>query len=477
MAEPTPDRLDRLRLSFGRWLVILAWGMLPVCLGVALAAGGGVAPAAGAAVLLAGAATAARLARPDGSAARCAAGACLASAAAIPAWLLSGTPWAAAGDAGPVVAVACVAVCGEAAVLLVTGAVALLALGAVVLQGGGGLPVLHGTMLAAETGGLTWVAHQLQRVADDSRAALAAAAEAAVQTELAMRLTSETASDLAGLATEDRLARQFEHDIGKLVGDAAQAADAVRGAVLRISGVAAQTAEQTMAIADASRDTSASAQDVARSVEQLAASVTKVTQEIREVSDASFKAMEDAGSTNVTVQHLADAASSIGDIVRVIRGIATQTNLLALNAAIEAARAGEAGKGFSVVAGEVKALAQQTARATGEIEAQINTIQTEMTSAMAAIDGIATTVAHLGGITVSVAGSMEEHASFTREITHSAMRAAASTAAVVSNLRGLTDGAGRSSEAAREGFAEAERLVGKCQGVDTAVQSFVQALL
>jgi methyl-accepting chemotaxis protein len=195
------------------------------------------------------------------------------------------------------------------------------------------------------------------------------------------------------------------------------------------------------------------------------------------VSDASFKAMDEAGATNVTVQHLADAAARIGDIIGVIRNIAEQTNLLALNATIESARAGEAGRGFGVVAGAVKALARQTAKATADIEIQVNTIRAEMTRAMTAIDGIAATVAHLGGITVSVAAAMDEQTSVTQEIADSALRAAASTEAVVETLRGLTEGATRADAAAREGLRDADRLARECESVEAAVHGFVQALM
>jgi methyl-accepting chemotaxis protein len=332
-------------------------------------------------------------------------------------------------------------------------------------------------MLGAAAIPLIWLTNEWDRLVTRTAAILAAAADAARNEEQALRVTSEAASDLAGRATEDRLARQFEQDIGALVSDAASAADGVRAAALRISGVAEESARQTAAIAAASADTAASAQSVAGSVEQLASSVARVTQEVREVSEASFKAMEEAGATNVTVQQLADAATRIGKVIRVIKGIADQTNLLALNATIEAARAGEAGKGFSVVAGEVKALAQQTARATTEIEGQVGQIRSEMDHAMAAIDKIASTVADLGGITVSVACRMDEQAAVTQQIADSALRAAASTEQVVANLRGLTDGATAADEAARAGCADAELLAQKCLGVEVAVRGFVGKLL
>ncbi len=307
--------------------------------------------------------------------------------------------------------------------------------------------------------------------------ALAAAKEEAARRESDLRLTSELATDLAAQASEDRLAREFEQRVGGLVGDANAAAQNVLCAAQEFSAVAQEAASRTSAITQASEGTVASARSVANSVDQLAASIARVTDEIREVSEAAFRSMDDACAANATVQQLSDAATRIGQIVRVISRIAGQTNLLALNATIEAARAGEAGRGFSVVANEVKQLAVQTTAATSNIEREIAAIRTEMAQAMAAIDGMASTVANLGGITVSVSGSMAEQGDIAREIAASALRAAAGTEEVVSNLRVLTERAAYGDEAAREGTQSAHQLAAKCGAVKTAVLDFVAALL
>jgi methyl-accepting chemotaxis protein len=187
--------------------------------------------------------------------------------------------------------------------------------------------------------------------------------------------------------------------------------------------------------------------------------------------------MDEATSTNQTVQDLANTATRIGAVVGKINKIAAQTNLLALNATIEAARAGEAGRGFSVVANEVKQLALQTAAATREIEHEVASIRSEMKSATAAIDGMAATVAHLGGITVSVAGAMEEQGDIAHQIAANAMRAAEGTQSVVTNLRALTEETELGDRAARDGSCNADLLASKCSEMEAAARNFVRAML
>ena len=153
------------------------------------------------------------------------------------------------------------------------------------------------------------------------------------------------------------------------------------------------------------------------------------------------EAVGQARTTNDRVSELSKAAARIGDVVELINTIAGQTNLLALNATIEAARAGEAGRGFAVVASEVKALAEQTAKATGEIGQQISGIQAATQDSVTAIKGISGTIEKLSEISSTIAAAVEEQGAATQEISRNVQQAAQGTQQVSSNITDVQRGA------------------------------------
>jgi methyl-accepting chemotaxis protein len=486
---PGDPATDQQAAETFRWTSLI-WSLVPVCIAAPLLAGQTVAGpsvlgCAGVSAALAVAATLIRAASRNQQLIRLCTAVTLTSLASV---FLSGlwpSAWATGGLAAYAAVLAVLTLYRDWRVLAVAAPVSVVQLAALVVlmpASPSAVATLAGSGPAVAVLSVAAAALiSLARTLDASQAALhaqiAAEREAARARERSLRMMSETASDLAGQATTDLLARRFEDNIGQLVDAASRAAQNVSGAVRQISDVAGQTAERTEAIASASEDTSKSAKDVADSVEQLAASVARVTREVREVSEASFRAMEDAGATNVTVQRLSDTTAEIGKSVGAIRRIADQTRMVALNATIEAARAGEAGKGFHVVADEVKALARLIALATDNIQAHIGAISTDMAHATSAIDTIAATVAHLGGITVSVAGSMDEQASVAKAIADSASRAAASTETVVGNLQMLVEGSGKANAAALDGQRDAADLAQQCDRLEAAVKTFIANLL
>ena len=145
-------------------------------------------------------------------------------------------------------------------------------------------------------------------------------------------------------------------------------------------------------------------------------------------------AVSQARNTTERVSELSKAATRIGDVVELINTIAGQTNLLALNATIEAARAGEAGRGFAVVASEVKALAEQTSKATGEIGQQISGIQSATQDSVNAIKEISGTIEKLSEISSTIAAAVEEQGAATQEISRNVQQAAVGTQQVSSNV-------------------------------------------
>jgi len=236
---------------------------------------------------------------------------------------------------------------------------------------------------------------------------------------------------------------------------------------------AEQTDRQAIAVARAADESSGGVQTVAAASEQLASSITEINRQVASSSSLTTRAVDSVRRTDHTVRALSESASRIGDVVNLITSIASQTNLLALNATIEAARAGDAGKGFAVVASEVKSLAQQTARATDDIAAQIGQVQQASQGAVEAIREIGGLIEEVGAITTSIAAAVEEQGAATSEIARNVQQTAASTRVVTSNISGVSRAANDTGAAASQVLSAAGDLSRQAETLSLEVNKFI----
>jgi methyl-accepting chemotaxis protein len=204
--------------------------------------------------------------------------------------------------------------------------------------------------------------------------------------------------------------------------------------------------------------------------------VREISQQIGQSSRMIGDAVAQANRSNEQVQGLSHAAVKIGEVVKIISDIAAQTNLLALNATIEAARAGEAGKGFAVVAAEVKALANQTAKATEEIGAQIKAIQAATQGSALSIERIATTIGRVNETSAAIAAAVEQQGAATQEIARSVQGAAQDTQEVSSNIVGVSQAARESGVMGGQVLASADALIRNGAALKAQLEAFLRDL-
>lgn len=268
----------------------------------------------------------------------------------------------------------------------------------------------------------------------------------------------------------------FEEAVGEIVQTVSSASTQLEASARNLNLTAARSQELTTRVSSTSQDCSSNVQSVASATEELSSSVNEISRQVQESARMANDAVNQARQTNDRVAELSKAAGRINDVVELISSIAGQTNLLALNATIEAARAGEAGRGFAVVASEVKALAEQTSKATGEIGQQITGIQEATQQSVGAIKEISSTIEKLSEISSAIAAAVEEQGAATQDISRNVQQAANGTQEVSANISDVQRGASETGTASSQVLSAAQTLASDSNRLKTEVSKFLNTV-
>ena len=287
---------------------------------------------------------------------------------------------------------------------------------------------------------------------------------------------AEKALNLARAQRISAATTDFQAMVGEMVGSLAGASTELEASATTLSSTADHAQGLATMVAAASEEASTNVQSVASATEELSSSINEISRQVQESARMASTAVDEAGATNGRVEQLAKAASRIGDVVELINAIAGQTNLLALNATIEAARAGEAGRGFAVVAAEVKALADQTAKATNEIGQQVIDIQAATKESVGAIKEISGTIEKLSEISSAIAAAVEQQGAATQEISRNVQQAAQGTHQVSSHVADVQRGAGETGHASSQVLSAAQSVANESVRLKSQVEKFLSAV-
>ena len=283
----------------------------------------------------------------------------------------------------------------------------------------------------------------------------------------------ENEEQISRLHRKERMVAEFEGHMGGFLERLTGASERLHHMADTMSGAATDTSDRASAVAAAAEEAATNVQTVAAAAEELSSSISEISRQVAHSARITDGAVETVRGAEAVVGELAASTEKIGTVVSLINQIAAQTNLLALNATIEAARAGDAGKGFAVVAGEVKNLANQTARATEDIVAQVNAVQGRTGEVVAVIRNIVEVIEEVRSISSGIAAAVEEQSAATREIARNVEQASAGTTEVGANVHGLQDAASTTRGAADEVLVASDGLTSDSRELRSSVQIFL----
>jgi methyl-accepting chemotaxis protein len=291
------------------------------------------------------------------------------------------------------------------------------------------------------------------------------------QLEVENRAAAKASADRA--ARRETLTESFNNSMEHLLETVMHTVRQVHTNSDGLQSNATRTSEQGAAVAVAAEQASANVNTVAAATEQLGGSVREISSQLATTVAITNDAVTNAQTANTTITSLDENAKRISEVVTLINNIASQTNLLALNATIEAARAGDAGKGFAVVANEVKSLANQTAKATDEIAAQIASVQGATRDAVESIRSIGGIIDRVSEIVGSIASAVEQQSAATQEIARNVQQAAAGNDEITTNIAHVSQAASETGTMASAMFSAANELLGEAETLRAEVSTFL----
>ncbi len=334
------------------------------------------------------------------------------------------------------------------------------------MLGAGVLAVIVATVCAV------WITRSITRPLRKSVTLVGALAAKDLTQEIDVTSRDEVGELLAHLNLAIGAMRETFTQIAERARTLAGSSEELAAVSSQMSSASEETASQAGVVSTAAEQVSANVGTVAAASEEMTSSIREIAGNAASAATVAATAATTAESASATVSKLYESSSEIGNVVELINSIAEQTNLLALNATIEAARAGEAGKGFAVVAGEVKELAEATARATSEISDRIAVIQSDTGDAVQAITDLNGIIVTIKETQASIASAVEEQTATTNEIGRSVAEAATGSTEIANNISGVATAAEQNSQGASQSREASVQLAEVANELEALVGQF-----